>query len=174
MQEGFRHFEFPMHGGWRNFQRSSRLVIGEPSETEKLNDLSFSRIVRRQSLQSEIQLQDSGPTLGSDHDRFIELNLFRSASAFLAVVRFGMVDQNAPEHPRSHCKEMHTALPFDVCTYQSHIGFIYQSRGSQGMIWTFGAQAFCRQPVHLVVDHRHQLIESAFVARAPLLQKTRN
>src|SRR5579863_6734756 len=125
MQECLCHLKFAMHGSRRDLQRFRCLVIREAAETKQFYDFTLSLVVVRQPPQGEIQFDDTGGGLRSDHHCLVELNFFCAASPLLSLICFGMIHQDAPEHVGCDCKKMNTVLPLYVGVYEPEVSFIH-------------------------------------------------
>ena len=82
--------------------------------------------------------------------------------------RSSEVDEHAAHQPRRHRQEMRPVLPVDVLDIdQAQIGFVDQFGRLHAVVRTLALQAPAGDAPQLVVDERHQRIQSRLVSLAP-------
>ena len=90
-----------------------------------------------------------------------------SAAALLRLARDGVVHEDAPHRLRRDGEEVRAVLPLHpVETRQLRVGLVRQRGRIQSVIAPFPAQRAMRQPPQLVVDDRHEIVESPRVRHA--------
>jgi hypothetical protein len=104
--------------------------------------------------------------------RFVERDFLRPVAALSGRARPRVFDKNLAHQLSRDAVKMLAALPFrEVLFDQSQVGFINQRGRLQRVAGPFTAQVAAGQFAQLLVDDRHQLIESGAVAFAPFTQQ---
>lgn len=163
-----------MHGGGRDLERRSGLVVGEASKEEQFDQVALAAVVDGEALHGIVEFNQTAVGLRSDHDGVIETNFLEFAPALLPVLGTGVIDQDAPQDTRGNGIEVNAIHEGDIGIDELEIGFVDQRRGPQGVIPALGAQAVQSQLAQLVVDDRHQPVDRLFIAFTPLLQQLRD
>ena len=90
-------------------------------------------------------------------------------------MRAGVLHQDLPHEPRGNSKKVRAVLPLRrTLAGQAQIGLVHQCRTLQSMIAAFLTQVVPGKPAQLVIDERHQGLQSGAISIAPAHEEAGN
>jgi hypothetical protein len=159
-------------GGFRDPQRLSRFVNGQARKEAQFNDLALADIQPSQIVQGIVEGNQLQAALPRQIDGFIQRQHLRAAPAFIALLRPGVVHQDAAHHLTADGEEMGAVLPLGLLLiHQAKPRFVDQGRALQGVVAALAAEMAMSQPTQLAINQRRKLVHGRLVALSPLAQQ---
>lgn len=139
----------------------------------QLQHVALARVDGGEPGQQLIEGEDVGRRLAVLDVVGLQRDRGRAAAALVALLAAGVVDQHVAHLAGGDRKEMRAILPVDRRSDQAQAGLVQQLRGVEGD-GAFAAQMTLGQSVQVAVDQRHQTVQRARIAVAPLAQQLRD
>src|SRR5262249_19275949 len=160
------HGRFPLDRRRRDLDDLGRLLDGESRDEPQLDDPDELLVLGREPLEGLVERQDV-EVGGLPGDLLRQGHPLRSSAALGAAARAGVVYQDPPHHPCGQRKELRPAADLEVLdACQPQVRLVNESRGLEGRAGALPAHRPLREAPELVVDLRHQGVET----RAPALR----
>jgi len=170
-QPGLRQPPVAHDRGRRHFQDARGFLDGQTSEKSHFDDAAFPLVEFGQRVQGFIQRDEVWGTLARDDELLVEGNSGGIAASLLIVPCAGVIDEDAPHHPRSHGEEMSPVVPCHRLRIdQSQIRLVDERCGLKTVIGALVADVALGDSMKLGVDERDQPLEGILVALRPLSQ----
>lgn len=141
---------------------------GKSAKESQLHDFGLLQVELSEAVQCVIERHEIHAPLLSRSKGVLEHQRLPSATLrSLSLAR--ILHEDLTHQLSANPKEM--SAIFEVAwrlLHQAKIGFVNQSRGLQGVIWTFSAQVVVRQAAKLAVDQRQKPLQRLLIAGPPL------
>jgi hypothetical protein len=171
-QPGAARNPVAIRGGFGDTQRLGRFINGQTGKEAQFDDLALTGIQSRQVVKRVVQRHQFEAALPWNVDAFIQRQHRRAAPAFIALLRPGMVYQDAAHHLTADGEEVGAILPLGLLLiHQAKPRFVDQGRALQGVVAALTAKMAVSQPAQLGVDQRRELVDGGLITRGPLSQQ---
>ena len=164
IEKCFGEFEFAKQGGRRDAEHLGRVLGRKAAEKHQFDDLTLAGIEFGQLLQRHIERKQVEREFRTHCDRFVERDPIRARAAFLPSLRASVVHQDVAHDARRNRIKMETILPPRFGGDHLDIGFVNESRRTQGVPATFRSHEVIGEASQLIVDERQKSLLRVAIA----------
>ena len=145
---------------------------GKAGEVAKLYEVGGFRVFECQTIQGFVEREQFICGRWRRRSIVVQLNASAFAPMFFATLMTGLVDQNVPHGLGRDGEEMALVVVLPVVAADhSHVGFVNESSGVQGLSRGFTSELLSCQSAQLIVDERQQFPGGILV---PVLDRFQN
>ena len=149
---------------------AEELGLGAAFISERFNtkDQALSFVGFRECRERVVERHQVLARLGGDDERLVERDFATGPAALLSATCPCVVHEDAPHYLRRDGKKVRPILPADhIGADQPHKRLVDERRRLKRVLGTLSGHATASDPMQLLVDQRHQLLEGVPVASCP-------